>query len=354
MSFELVYIAKSGNKSYWTSKHNFSKKAANHFQWPNVDDIDLAKLASTYPTIFRNKNQKRFKVLNTASMQIVPLSDQQQSEAPVSNRPHVNITKSIEKKIQTDGKEFVIVTVVDQAFQYLDTTMGNHGDFVSSLNKQTKRWDDVNKAIKTAESLYKNNKFWKDCDNFEEKLLYVLNAKTDTIIWSSDNPEVQLTPTSQLLANLAELNAQLTEHFKADNNRNRDCATAKIMPIVDLNGITAEKVFASLAFLIKALTYQEKIAQLLTYYDKRVIQDQLHTAELADLQHFDASKFVRSLQASRQNCRRIKDLSVILNCLAENMDSESIITSLRNHPSLHNHYCYRDQETAKIMETLEK
>lgn len=123
---------------------------------------------------------------------------------------------------------------------------------------------------------------------------------------------------------------------------------AESMPTIDLQGLTASKVFDALKCLIHALTYQQTLAKLVTYYDKRIVQDQLHSVELADLQQFDAPSFVSHLQQRR----KIKDLSIILDCIADNMDSESIIESIRNHPSLHNHYCYRDRATAETMKKL--
>lgn len=364
MSFELVYISKAGNHSYWTRNHNFSKKIDNHFQWAQIKEIQVQLLAKKYPTIFQNKNDQRFSVLNTDTNDLQPLPnssdpdfDHEHAIPNVTKQrpyPQAVITQAIQKQLDTGKKSFVIVTVVDQSFQYLDTTQKNHGDFVPILNKQVRRWDDSTKAIKTAETLYKNQKFWKECSNVEDKLLCVLDAKKDIVIWSSDDPNIQLNPTAQLLAQLQQLDTQLQKHFHPtdDSDIDDDNSMMKQGPDLNLGGIDAPHVFEALEYLIHALTWREKVNQLLNYYDKRILQDQLHTVELTDLSHFKAKDFIEYLQRSRRNRRQIKDLSIILDCLADNMDADAILAGLKNHPSLHNHYCYRDQATAEMMKKL--
>lgn len=363
MAFELVYISKAGNHSYWTRNHNFSKKMDNHFQWTKIKEIQVQQLTKKHPTIFRTKNEQRFYILNTDTHDLQPLlnasdfTSNEQTTPDVTKQktyPQAVITQAIQKQLASSKKSFVIVTIVDQSFQYLDTTLNNHGDFVPILNKQVRRWDDSTKAIKTAETLYKNEKFWNECSIFEDKLLCVLDAKKDIVIWSSEDPDAQLSATSQLLARLQQLDTQLQAHFQPTNAADIDDNTLmmKQRPEINLSDIDAPHVFAALAYLVHALSFQEKVNKLLNYYDKRILQDQLHTVELTDLSHFKAKEFLEYLQQSRHDRRKIKDLSIMLNCLADNMDVDAILAGLKNHPSLHNHYCYRDQATAQMMKKL--
>lgn len=121
------------------------------------------------------------------------------------------------------------------------------------------------------------------------------------------------------------------------------------MPVLHLHDVSAVKVFESLQYIVQALTYREAVNQLVNYYDQRVTQDQLHMAEFIDIKNIDAERFLNYLQLTRRQRRQFKDLSIILNTLAENMDIEAIINYLLAHPSLHNQYIFRDHQAALTM-----
>lgn len=103
---------------------------------------------------------------------------------------------------------------------------------------------------------------------------------------------------------------------------------------------------------MQCLLRKSEINQLLEWLDGKVLQDQLHTVELVDRESIDASAFVNYMQTSRQKRRQVKDLAVLVNLVAANMDFNKVISRLVTTPALSNHYHYRDQEAAKQLSTL--
>ncbi len=57
MTFELVYRSSKGNKNYWTTKHHFTRKESDHYQWETIQrmNTEFPQLKFNYPTLFAIK-----------------------------------------------------------------------------------------------------------------------------------------------------------------------------------------------------------------------------------------------------------------------------------------------------------
>ena len=66
MTFELVYRSSKGNKNYWTTKHHFTRKESDHYQWETIQrmNTEFPQLKFNYPTLFANKKIERFYYLD--------------------------------------------------------------------------------------------------------------------------------------------------------------------------------------------------------------------------------------------------------------------------------------------------
>lgn len=102
---------------------------------------------------------------------------------------------------------------------------------------------------------------------------------------------------------------------------------------------------------IAALNQRPAVNELLSVYDKLILQDYLHTAELVG-SHIDGDAFVASLHQMRQQRRKIKDLSILLDTIDENIDQALILKGLLGHQSLHSQYHFRNRELGERLLTM--
>ena len=79
------------------------------------------------------------------------------------------------------------------------------------------------------------------------------------------------------------------------------------------------------------------------------MQDYLHTIEVVNLDDIEINKFAESLKQVRRKRRKIKNLALILNTIADNMDAEKILKLFYQNPSLGNQYHYRDADTVNLL-----
>ena len=79
------------------------------------------------------------------------------------------------------------------------------------------------------------------------------------------------------------------------------------------------------------------------------MQDYLHTIEVVNLDDIEINKFAESLKQVRRKRRKIKNLALILNTIADNMDAEKILKLLYQNPSLGKQYHYRDADTGNLL-----
>lgn len=54
MSFQLVYLPKSGNTNYWTVNNYFTHKDNQHFYWDQSEQLcdEFSRLKKKFPTLF--------------------------------------------------------------------------------------------------------------------------------------------------------------------------------------------------------------------------------------------------------------------------------------------------------------
>ena len=104
--------------------------------------------------------------------------------------------------------------------------------------------------------------------------------------------------------------------------------------------------------MLECLIHRDELNRLLGWYDGKILQDQLHLVELVDFSSIDAAKFVQYLQKTRRIRREVKDLAVLVNTVADNMDAENIIKKLNGNQSLANKYQYRDKQAAEVLQDL--
>lgn len=147
-----------------------------------------------------------------------------------------------------------------------------------------------------------------------------------------------------------QLNTQLDTHFKsADELPTVDPKSQVVIPEIDLEKYSAKKVYDAFQFIVKALTQRAKVNQALKAYDGSILQDYLHTIEVVNLDDIEINKFAESLKLVRRKRRKIKNLALILNALADNLDAEKILKLLYQNPSLGKQYHYRDADTGNLL-----
>ena len=361
MAFELVYLSQAGNRSFWTLSHHFSKKADDHCSWDSRDDLvnDFSRLRDDYPTIFATKNDERFYVAKQGTEQLeqltmiatstdnLPLKEVEPSPSWVSNK--------MTRKIKKDKKYYAVATRQQDTYRFLDTTLYKNGGFVYPLNADVRRWKEDDKAIATARTLTANQNFWSKYPDFDNQYLTVLDLRNGKVIWSTDDLQLDQLAVlaSALSVRLDRLSQRVTDHLD-DENRGSLTATAQTeeQPAFDLATYNAKDFFASLKYVLECLIHRDELNRLLGWYDGKILQDQLHLVELVDFSSIDAAKFVQYLQKTRRIRREVKDLAVLVNTVADNMDAENIIKKLNGNQSLANQYQYRDKQAAEVLQDL--
>lgn len=153
-----------------------------------------------------------------------------------------------------------------------------------------------------------------------------------------------------LLMMLEQLDTQLQEHFSSINRQPMNTIEDPIeIPQIDFERYNAKETFIALSYIVRVIAQKPLIDKALKCYDKELLQDYLHTIELADLSRFNANEFTNQLQQTRLKRRKIKNLALFLNIIAENMNVEKILKQLWQEPSLRNCYHYRHPETGQRM-----
>lgn len=363
MGFELMYLSRAGNRSYWTKGHHFSKNDHDHYVWDSqlalVADFD--RLCQDYPTIFKPKKDERFYAGEQGTdniKQLVSIAVPTEGHLPNGGQADQSplwVSNKIDKKMKKDKKYYVVAVMQDDNYHFLDTTLYENGGFVYPLNTDVRRWKEAEKAVATAEMLTDNQRFWLKNPAFNGQFLSVLDLRNGQAIWSSDErqPDSSFLRASKLTDQLDQLSQRLASHF---NQQNRGSLMVtertKEQPAFDLTTYNAVDFFNSLKYLLQCLIHREELNRLLGWYDGKILQDQLHVVELSDLSTINVDKFVQYLQKTRRIRREVKDLAILMNTVAANMDVENTIRKLNGNLSLANHYQYRDRQSAEVLQQL--
>lgn len=348
MPYQLVYLPKSGNKNYWTTNSNFTHKPANHLSWDNLAQLiaDFPVLKAQYPTIFNNRRDDRFYVYDNDGKMVGNLIEKLDTLS--AEYPQLSWQLST-IKYPPKAHYAIRATVAEQEYYY-NSSKGKNGSFISPGEGEIRFWkqQELDKAPATAQNLCRNKNFLQKLPGLLPEHLVVINVRTNQIVWSTQ----QLTPVQKAKQvtssnNLLErVKIQLNEHFTQSDQEVilNDQAEQQEMLTVDLERYSAPQVFAALCYLPEALDQRTTVNKLLDTYDQAILQDFLHTVELTDIQQLDGAAFVKSFRRIRQERRKIKDLSILLNTIGDNIDQASILKQLLNHQSLHNQYHYRNRE----------
>ena len=112
-------------------------------------------------------------------------------------------------------------------------------------------------------------------------------------------------------------------------------------------------VFGAASYLIDALKERKTVNQLLKKYDGAILQDYLHVLEFVGLADLDIQDFTSAFQANRQERRQIKNLSLLLNALAQAFDPDKFWAALKD-DSASNQYHFRSASTAKQLQAMIK
>lgn len=353
MTFELVYRSSKGNKNYWTTKHHFTRKESDHYQWETIQrmNTEFPQLKFNYPTLFANKKIERFYYLDLESKNLRKLvpNKPKSSSVNVSNEDYQSPLKS------KDRKYYAISIDIDNERHYFNT---NKGIFIKEFGEQVRHWKELDKAIATANAIRSNKKVLAQYPELKPLANYVVNLKTGVVVWPDNVSLVKENDTDQItidnpvimLMKLEQLQGQLTQHFSDNNNFPvNDRRDSIKLAQINFEKFNAQKTFEALSYLVTVMSQKQLIDKLLKSYDKGLLQDYLHTIELANLESFDADSFAKHLQLMRQDRRQVKNLALILDVLARNIDLKEILKQLLQEPSLKNQYHYRHKETGKLL-----
>lgn len=353
MTFELVYRSSKGNKNYWTTKHHFTRKESDHYQWETIQrmNTEFPQLKFNYPTLFANKKIERFYYLDLESKNLRKLvpNKPKSSSVNVSNEDYQSPLKS------KDRKYYAIAIDIDNERHYFNA---NKGIFIKEFGEQVRRWKELDKAIATANAIRSNKKVLAQYPELKPLANYVVNLKTGVVVWPDNVSLVKENDTDQItidnpvimLMKLEQLQGQLTQNFSDNNNFPvNDRRDSIKLAQINFEKFNAQKTFEALSYLVTVMSPKQLIDKLLKSYDKGLLQDYLHTIELANLESFDADSFAKHLQLMRQDRRQVKNLALILDVLARNIDLKEILKQLLQEPSLKNQYHYRHKETGKLL-----
>lgn len=355
MTYELVYRSSKGNNNYWSINEKFTRKGKDHFQWKSAIEINqiFPELKAKYPTLFAKKKTERFYYLDVKLGKLVKLSpDQGEIKAALTpaGTPQANYTCPL--KI-SDGKYYAIAIDATDGRHYFNTSKGI---FLKTVNEEVRRWREFDKAAATANTIRVNKKIWNKYPDWNPMSNYVINLRTGAIVWPNEDLSSALennygtTNSAFLLMMLEQLNTQLQEHFSSVNQQPVNTIEDPIeIPQIDFEKYNAEETFTALSYIVKVMVQKPLVDKALKNYDKELLQDYLHTVELADLSQFNADAFTEQLQQARLKRRKVKNLALFLNIIAENMDIEKILKQLWQEPSLRNCYHYRHHETGQQM-----
>lgn len=356
MGIELVYRSKKNNNYYWTINTSFTRKMHDHFEWESTEALqhELPELIANHPNLFTNKNKNNFLAYDNDTDKSIALStvSNPASANGDPNSPTFNCPLDL-----SDGSIYVIAVDGSDGRYYFSTSKGEF--FSDIMDSNIRRWKELEKAAATANNIRVNKKVWDKYPQWNPLSNYVFDLRTGEAVWPDEelrhgditiesNPNTINGALSLLL--LRQLSAQLAIHFKADHNLpliSPDDKGQMNVPELGFTAYNAEKVFQSLAYLIRALAQQGNVNTALKAYDQGILQDYLHTVEIADLNELDMAEFTKALQQSRRERRQIKNLAVILNTIAANIDVEKILRSLWQNPALKNQYYYRHEQTGK-------
>jgi hypothetical protein len=361
-TLQTISTTNSKSNSLW-GLTNGRKKAEDHRSWDTKLEVaeELSRLRQDFPTIFGAKKKERFYIHEIGTDNLSPINataepkeQMEEKVVPEASWPEW-VSPKMAKKISKDMKLFAVAVEVGDNYYFLDTTLYDNGGFIYPFGNRVRRWDEASKAVATAGSIATNKRFWSNFPELNPYSMRVLNLRTGEIVWDNGSGEQNMSTweTDQITRRIDQLSQRLVDHFD-DTDQEILSVTDKTKekPQIDFARYDASKFFDSLKYVMECLAQREKLNKLLGWYDSKVLQDQLHLVELSNLETINAEEFVKYLQGTRRTRRKVKDLNILVNTVADNMDIDQIIKMLNSNLSLSNHYQYRDRHTAEVLQQL--
>lgn len=355
MSYQLVYLPQSGNKNYWTINNSFTHKDDQHRFWAQLAQLcaDFPGLKEKFPTRFANKRDDRFYIYTDDGQEVALLASQLKNTETATSQSTTTPQPPTQLTVPPKGY-YAIAARVGGILYYYSSKTGTNGAMIGAQDGIIRFWKqhELNKAIATVRNLCQNDKFLRRLPGLRPEMLTVINARTGTSVWPLNNVDqeaatpVEAESANQNAALLTEVKQLLSNHFDPAKHEgiHNDQGFRFDPPTVDLDQYDASKVFAALCYLIEALNQRPAVDELLNIYDKLILQDYLHTVELVDNQQIDGDAFVAAFHQMRQQRRKIKDLSILLDTIDQNINQTLLLRELLKHQSLRNQYHFRNRE----------
>lgn len=219
------------------------------------------------------------------SQLVAQLADTEKAAAPI---PQSAATPKQSSLLAVPPKGcYAIAARVGGTMYYYSSKTGANGAMIGPQAGEIRFWkkSDLAKAMATVRTLSVNTKFLHRLPGLQPAMLTVINARTGAAVWPINNLDQPTTPeqaeedVATNAALLAEVKQQLSDHFNPDKQESiqNDQGFRFNPPEVDLERYDARKVFDALCYLIAALDQRPAINELLSVYDKLILQDYLHT-----------------------------------------------------------------------------
>lgn len=365
MAYALIYTAKSSGKtSYWANP-GFTGNSKRKYTWEKPGEIHFAQLKQQYPTLFGNKSTDRFEILNLATGQKQPVATSPAPNYQVKRKPTQPTPQSLtaHPKMFRKTPYLIVLDSPNQARRYWSNSQKN---FIKLINDRLSRWADLATACESLKWLLSNDQFK---EQFTKGKVTILNgqtgeavlspaevAKLATSVKAAQTLPIQAAKQGQRAANQTPAQRALDQHFgqlPTEADLRDDTALPDELPGIDLAKYDPALVFGAASYLIDALKERKTVNQLLKKYDGAILQDYLHVLEFVGLADLDIQDFTSAFQANRQERRQIKNLSLLLNALAQAFDPDKFWAALKD-DSASNQYHFRSASTAKQLQAMIK
>ena len=359
MAYALIYTAKSSGKtSYWANP-GFTGNGKRKYTWDSPKDINFKQLNAKYPTLFGNKSNDRFEILN--------LTNGQKQKITYQVRQVNKVSKEATPPLATHPKMFrktPYLIVLDRKGQPRKYWSNSQKAFVNTVNDRLSRWKELSAAEESLRWIVNNQQLKAQ---FSGGTITIWNGQTNQPVLSPSEVARLVAPQPTQVVNQVVKQAQkvsqqsptyraLDQHFAqlpTQADLKVDTATDDELPGIDLSKYDPALVFGAASYLIDALKEQKNVNQLLKRYDGAVLQDYLHVLEFVGLDDLDVDEFTATFQENRQTRRQIKNLSLLLNALAQSFEPNKFWKALED-DSASNQYHFRSASTAKKLQKLIK
>ncbi len=355
MAYALIYTAKSSGKtSYWANP-GFTGNGKRKYTWDSPNEINFKQLKATYPTLFGNKSNDRFEILN--------LANGQKQKITYQVRKVTEVRKEATNPLATHPKMFrktPYLIVLDRKGQDRKYWSNSQKAFVNTVNDRLSRWQDLDMAKESLRWIVNNQQLKAQ---YSDGTITILNGQTDQPVLSpAEVAKLIVLQPDQVVKKAKNVTQQSTVYQALDQHFAQlptqadlkvDTATDDELPGIDLSKYDPALIFGAASYLIDALKEQKNVNQLLKRYDGAVLQDYLHVLEFVGLDDLDVDEFTAAFQENRQTRRQIKNLSLLLNALAQSFDPDKFWKALED-DSASNQYHFRSASTAKKLQKLIK